>query len=476
MGEWLNLAVYMFFSAAIGAAISFWLLTKRHAQESFAEIERATTLARSQGVQEGQALKEQQLTEAAKSLAATHARLEVQAEQLQQQELFLSSARAELSKSQSDFAALTARMDEIKAGFQEKEKLFNETSTKLKQEFELLANKVFDAQGSKQQQSLQLMLNPFREQIGDFKKKVEEVYQSDTKERASLLNEVQNLQKASERINAEAENLTKALKGDNKLQGNWGELVLERVLEESGLRKDYEYFVQTSSRDAEGKIKRPDVVIRLPDGKDVIIDSKVNLVAYEQAVASEVDEEREQYLRQHLTALRSQIKGLSEQDYDQLPDIRALDFVLLFIPIESAFTLAMEADRRLFTEAFNKRIMLVSPTTLMMALRIINNLWRVEKQNKNAQEIASKAGAHYDKLNGVVEEVDKLGKQLTTLQGTYDNVYSRLASGRGNLVNQAEKFRKLGARVKKPIAPSLLKDLESDDPNDAIDAITTEDT
>lgn len=476
MGEWLNLAMYMFFSAAIGAAISFWLLTKRHAQESFAEIERATTLARSQGVQEGQALKEQQLTEAAKSLAATHARLEVQAEQLQQQELFLSSARAELSKSQSDFAALTARMDEIKAGFQEKEKLFNETSTKLKQEFELLANKVLDAQGSKQQQSLQLMLNPFREQIGDFKKKVEEVYQSDTKERASLLNEVQNLQKASERINAEAENLTKALKGDNKLQGNWGELVLERVLEESGLRKDYEYFVQTSSRDAEGKIKRPDVVIRLPDGKDVIIDSKVNLVAYEQAVASEVDEEREQYLRQHLTALRSQIKGLSEQDYDQLPDIRSLDFVLLFIPIESAFTLAMEADRRLFTEAFNKRIMLVSPTTLMMALRIINNLWRVEKQNKNAQEIASKAGALYDKLNGVVEEVDKLGKQLTTLQGTYDNVYSRLASGRGNLVNQAEKFRKLGARVKKPIAPSLLKDLESDDPNDAIDAITTEDT
>ncbi len=476
MGEWLNLAMYMFFSAAIGAAISFWLLTKRHAQESFAEIERATTLARSQGVQEGQALKEQQLTEAAKSLAATHARLEVQAEQLQQQELFLSSARAELSRSQSDFAALTARMDEIKAGFQEKEKLFNETSTKLKQEFELLANKVFDAQGSKQQQSLQQMLNPFREQIGDFKKKVEEVYQSDTKERASLLNEVQNLQKASERINAEAENLTKALKGDNKLQGNWGELVLERVLEESGLRKDYEYFVQTSSRDAEGKIKRPDVVIRLPDGKDVIIDSKVNLVAYEQAVASEVDEEREQYLRQHLTALRSQIKGLSEQDYDQLPDIRSLDFVLLFIPIESAFTLAMEADRRLFTEAFNKRIMLVSPTTLMMALRIINNLWRVEKQNKNAQEIASKAGALYDKLNGVVEEVDKLGKQLTTLQGTYDNVYSRLASGRGNLVNQAEKFRKLGARVKKPIAPSLLKDLESDDPNDAIDAITTEDT
>ncbi|MDB2595500.1 DNA recombination protein RmuC [Pseudomonadales bacterium] len=471
MSEWLNLAMYLFFSAAIGAAVSARLLHKKHRQALLSEVEAAETLAKAQGFQEGlhegQSLKAQQLGEAEQHLAAANARLEVQTQQLDQQQQFLNSARTDLSQSQSDFAALSARMEEIKAGFQEKEKLFNETSNKLKQEFELLANKVFDAQGTRQQQSLQLMLNPFREQIGDFKKKVEEVYQSDTKERASLLNEVQNLQKASERINAEAENLTKALKGDNKLQGNWGELVLERVLEESGLRKDYEYFVQTSSRNAEGQIKRPDVVIRLPDGKDVVIDSKVNLVSYEQAVASEEDDEREQYLRAHLAALRSQIKGLSEQDYDQLPDIRSLDFVLLFIPIESAFTLAMEADRRLFTEAFNKRIMLVSPTTLMMALRIINNLWRVEKQNKNAQEIASKAGALYDKLNGVVEEVDKLGKQLATLQGTYDNVYARLASGRGNLVRQAEQFRELGARVKKPITPQLLQEMDDEDPADS---------
>ena len=322
MSEWLNLAMYLFFSAAIGAAVSAGLLHKKHRQALLSEVEAAETLAKAQGFQEGlhegQSLKAQQLGEAEQHLAAANARLEVQTQQLEQQQQFLNSARTDLSQSQSDFAALSARMEEIKAGFQEKEKLFNETSTKLKQEFELLANKVFDAQGTRQQQSLQLMLNPFREQIGDFKKKVEEVYQSDTKERASLLNEVQNLQKASERINAEAENLTKALKGDNKLQGNWGELVLERVLEESGLRKDYEYFVQTSSRNAEGQIKRPDVVIRLPDGKDVVIDSKVNLVSYEQAVASEEDDEREQYLRAHLAALRSQIKGLSEQDYDQL--------------------------------------------------------------------------------------------------------------------------------------------------------------
>ena len=474
MSEWLNLAMYLCLGAAIGTSISAWVLNKKHRQALLTGVQAAENLAKAQGQQEGmwegQTLKAEQLSEAEKGLAAANARLDVQAEQLAQQQQFLNTARADLNQSQNDFAALSARMKEIKAGFQEKEKLFNETSTKLKQEFELLANKVFDAQGTRQQQSLQLMLNPFREQIGDFKKKVEEIYQSDTKERASLLNEVHNLQKASERINAEAENLTKALKGDNKLQGNWGELVLERVLEESGLRKDYEYFVQTSSRNAEGKLKRPDVVIRLPGGKDIVIDSKVNLVAYEQAVASVDDDEREQYLRQHLAALRSQIKGLSEQDYDRLPDIRSLDFVLLFIPIESAFTLAMESDRRLFTDAFNKKIMLVSPTTLMMALRIINNLWRVEKQNKNAQEIASKAGALYDKLSGVVVEVDKLGKQLVTLQGTYDSVYSRLASGRGNLVRQAEKFRELGAQVKNPISPQLLQDLDDEDAmNDQLD-------
>jgi DNA recombination protein RmuC len=270
------------------------------------------------------------------------------------------------------------------------------------------------------------------------------VYRSDTKERASLLKEMQNLQSASDRINTEAENLTKALKGDNKIQGNWGELVLERILEDSGLRKDHEYFVQPSSRDEQGRTKRPDIVIRLPEGKDVVVDSKVTLVAYEQV-----------FMKQHVEAVKGQIKKLAEQDYDQLPDLRSLDFVLLFIPIESAFTLAMELDPKLFVDAFNKRIMLVSPTTLMMALRIIDNLWQVEKQNRNAQDIAQRAGALYDKLQGVVEEVDKLGKQLGTVQGTYDTLYGRLAGGRGNLVGQAEKLRELGAPVKKPITPQL---------------------
>jgi DNA recombination protein RmuC len=385
--------------------------------------------------------------------------------QLRQQELTQQATQlqGELSRKQSDLSALQGRMDEAQASFAAREKLLRESNERMKVEFESLATKVLNAQGAQQRQSLDVMLNPFREQIGDFRKRVEEVYRSDTKERASLLKEMQNLQSASDRINTEAENLTKALKGDNKIQGNWGELVLERILEDSGLRKDHEYFVQPTSRDELGRTKRPDIVIRLPEGKDVVVDSKVTLVAYEQALSSEDEQARQVFMKQHVDAVKSQVKKLAEQDYDQLPDLRSLDFVLLFIPIESAFTLAMELDSKLFVEAFNKRIMLVSPTTLMMALRIIDNLWQVEKQNRNAQDIAQRAGALYDKLQGVVEEVDKLGKQLGTVQGTYDTLYVRLASGRGNLVGQAEKLRELGAPVKKPIVPQLGVVGDSDD-------------
>lgn len=384
-----------------------------------------------------------------------------------QQELGKQNAalQQQLIEKQSENAALQGRMEEVQASFTAREKLLRESNERMKVEFESLATKVLNVQGAQQRQSLDVMLNPFREQIGDFRKRVEEVYRSDTKERASLLKEMQNLQSASNRINEEAENLTKALKGDNKVQGNWGELVLERILEDSGLRKDHEYFVQPSSKDEQGRTKRPDIVIRLPEGKDVVVDSKVTLVAYEQALATEDEQARQVFLKQHVDAVKGQIKKLADQDYDQLPDLRSLDFVLLFIPIESAFTLAMELDSRLFIEAFNKRIMLVSPTTLMMALRIIDNLWQVEKQNRNAQDIAQRAGALYDKLQGVVEEVDKLGRQLGTVQGTYDTLYGRLAGGRGNLVGQAEKLRELGAPVKKVITP-LLAASAGDDSSD----------
>jgi DNA recombination protein RmuC len=398
---------------------------------------------------------EQRLHTKETEIAALKAKEAVLAERQQELSAQNTHLQADLAAKNNEFSSLQGRMDEAQASFTAREKLLRESNERMKVEFESLATKVLNAQGAQQRQSLDVMLNPFREQIGDFRKRVEEVYRSDTKERASLLKEMQNLQSASNRINEEAENLTKALKGDNKIQGNWGELVLERILEDSGLRKDHEYFVQPSSRDEQGRVKRPDIVIRLPEGKDVVVDSKVTLVAYEQALSTEDEQARQVYLKQHVDAVRGQVKKLAEQDYDQLPDLRSLDFVLLFIPIESAFTLAMELDSKLFVDAFNKRIMLVSPTTLMMALRIIDNLWQVEKQNRNAQDIAQRAGALYDKLQGVVEEVDKLGKQIGTVQGTYDTLYGRLAGGRGNLVGQAEKLRELGAPVKKVIAPQL---------------------
>ena len=457
---WLLLAAL--FGGAAGWALRHFSGASKWAQK----LEQAHAQGAIEAAQESAVLKEQhaeQLSDISQRNAALAAQTEMQAQQLAEQTQQLQHSEERLTKYQADYAASQARMSEMQKGFAEKEAVFAQNSALLKKEFELLAKQVLDQQETKQQHSLQLMLKPFREQIGEFKQRVEDVHKTDVKERASLLNEMQNLQKASERINTEAENLTKALKGDKKLQGNWGELVLERVLEESGLRKDHEYFVQFSARDEDGQLKRPDVLIRLPEGKDVIIDAKVTLSAYERALASEDENQREVLLRQHLLDLRNQIKRLSSQDYDQLPDVRSLDFVLLFVPIESAFSLAMEMDPGMFTAAFEQRIMLVSPTTLMLALRIINNLWRVEKQNKNALEIAQRAGAMYDKLAGVVEEVDKLGKQLTTVQGTYDNVHARLATGKGNLVRQVETIKGLGANTKKTIASSLLENAQDDD-------------
>jgi DNA recombination protein RmuC len=393
-----------------------------------------------------------------RELERLHSRLELLEEQRQVTAAELSAKTGELAQRHANEAALEARLEESRKSFAEKEALFRESSELLKQEFELLANKIFERQGATHQERLASVLSPFKEQIVDFRKRIEEVYHTESKDRASLLGEVRNLQQASERINEEAENLTKALKGDVKVQGNWGEVVLERVLEESGLRAGHEYFPQTAQRSEAGDLKRPDVLIRLPDGKDVVVDAKMSLVAYEQALSAELEEQREVALRQHLSSIRAHIKRLSEQDYDRLKDIRSLDFVLLFIPIESAFTLAMQHDHRLFTEAFDKRIVIVSPTTLMMTLRIIHNVWRFEKQNRNAQEIAKRAGALYDKLRLLIEDMDLLGKQLGTVERTYDSAYAKLASGKGNLVRQVEQFRVLGAQIKKPLPKKLLED------------------
>ena len=400
---------------------------------------------------------EERLNARERELSWQKGRLEALSEELTNTRTQLRSADEALSENLAEQAALKVRLEETRSSFAAKEQLFRESSTSLKQEFELLANRIFVAQGERHSESLSTLLTPFREQVGDLRARIEEVYHNEGKDRASLLTEVKNLQEASRRINEETENLTRALKGDVKAQGDWGEVVLERILEESGLRSGIEYFTQESRRSVAGDLKRPDVRVALPGGKDVIIDAKVSLVAYEQALSAASEPARERALSGHLTSLRGHIRKLADQDYDQLEYIRSLDFVLLFVPIESAFMLAMEQDHKLFNEAFERRIVIVSPTTLMMTLRVINNVWRFDKQNRNAEEIARKAGALYDKLRGLLEDMDTLGKQLATVEKTYRSAFNKITTGKGNLVGQVEAFRELGARVKTPI-PKALRD------------------
>jgi DNA recombination protein RmuC len=375
----------------------------------------------------------------------------------------LETRTAELADRRAREAALEARLEEADKAFREKETLFRESRDALKREFELLAGGVFEQQERRQEQGLQSVLAPLKDQLAEFRRRVEEVYHTESKDRASLLTEVRSLQQASKRINTETENLTRALKGDVKLQGNWGEVVLERILEDSGLRAGREYFLQETHRSADGQNKRPDARVRLPDGRDVVIDAKVSLSAYERSLQAAGATEREALLGQHVASLRAHVKRLAGQEYDQLEGVSSLDFVLMFVPIESAFSLAMEQDQRLYSEAFDKRIVIVTPTTLMMTLRVIHNVWRFDKQNRHAEEIARRAGAMYDKLRGLVEDMDTIGRQLETLQRTHRAALGKLVAGRGNLVRQAERFQELGAPVRQPLPEAVRERARADD-------------
>jgi DNA recombination protein RmuC len=448
-------------AALIGALVASLVWLRHSNQKARAAFETGLSQDADQRASEAR-LVEERFEIRAREMTRLEGRLEAVSTELGLNRGLLEEKSREVADYQAKQAGLEARLEESRKSFEEKEALFRESSEALKQEFELLANKIFEQQGKAHSEKLSTVLNPFKDQIIDFRKRVEQVYHTESKDRASLLTEVKNLQQASEKINEEAENLTKALKGDTKIQGNWGELVLERVLEESGLRADHEYFLQESRRSEEGDLKRPDVLIRLPDDKDVVIDAKVSLTAYEQALSSDTEAQREMFLKQHLASLKAHVKRLSDQDYAHLTDVRSLDFVLMFVPIESAFTLAVEQDHKLFTDAFEKRIVIVSPTTLMMTLRIIHNVWRFEKQNRNAQEIARRAGGLYDKLRGLVEDMEKLGQQLKTVEKTYDSALGKIASGKGNLVRQVEQFRELGAHVKKPLPKSIVDAADSD--------------
>lgn len=319
--------------------------------------------------------------------------------------------------------------------------------------------KIFDEREQRfaetSQQRLGQMLDPLKERIQAFEKRVEESYQQEARERFSLSKELERLQQLNLRLGEEATNLTRALKGQ-KTQGNWGELVLERVLEHAGLEKGREYETQVSLKGAEGERFQPDVLIRLPGDKQVVVDAKVSLTAYQQYIAADDDLLRQQALKQHVTSLRNHVKGLSGKDYRRLEGLHSLDFVLLFMPIEAAFSTALQAEPNLFQDAFAQNIVIVSPTTLLATLRVIDSLWRQERQNQNAREIAERAGSLYDKFVLFVQDLDEVGSRLQQLDKAYAAARNKLTEGRGNLISRSEQLKLLGARASKSLPTDWL--------------------
>jgi len=395
------------------------------------------------------------ITKLSTNLAVTEEKLK----QLQNKENEFHQLQQLYVETKTQNAELQTRMHEQGKNAEEKLNLLKDAEMRLNNQFENLAGKIFDERNKQftehNQTSLDHIVKPLREQLGEFKQRIETVYDNENKDRISLREEIVSLRRDTAQMNQEALNLTRALKGDKKTQGNWGEMILETVLEKSGLRKGIEYETQGAFRDENNKLFKPDVIVRLPEEKDIVIDSKVSLVAYELHCSTEDDAERITALKQHTEAVRTHIKSLSNKDYSGLKGLRSLDFVLLFMPIEAAFIAAFQADEKLFTDAFEHKIIVVTPTTLLATLRTIENIWRYERQNENARAIADKAGIVYDKIRGFVEDLDKLGKQLSTVHSTYDGVMNKLTIGNGNLIRQASSFIDLGVKVKKTIPKHL---------------------
>lgn len=359
-----------------------------------------------------------------------------------------------------EYAVLKVRFDENIRSYEEKLNLVDDTKSQMKLEFAHLASKIFEQKtktfDETHKQGLDMLLKPFREQINEFALQSREQFVHDAKERQSLKDELLRLKLLNERLSQDAINLTQALKGENKTQGNWGEIVLERILEESGLREGHEYEIQNTLSDEDGKKFRPDVIVHLPQNKDIIIDSKVSLVAYDAFIRADSDEERDNALKQHLLSIRTHIKGLSSKRYEQLNGVKTLDFVLLFMPIEGAFLLALEQDNTFFKMAYEQNIVVVSPSTLLVTLRTIEHIWRSEYQDQNAKEIAASAEALYEKLVAFVEDMEKIGEQIGRTQKSFDGAMNKLATGKGNLIRRAEGMRKLGLKPKKTLHPSIV--------------------
>ena len=410
---------------------------------------------------------------------------ELQRKQNENEALFI-----KLEEINTKYANLQASYQSQQAGFEQERKSFAEKLTllenaerQLSTQFENLANKIFEQKSEKftktSETGITQLIAPLKEQIESFKRQVSEQYVKEGQERASLKTEILSLKELNKQITEEAAALTNALKGDNKQQGNWGELVLERILSESGLRNGHEYETQKSLKNDHGKRYQPDVVVHLPNDKDIVIDSKVSLIAHERYVNAKNDDDRQRAIKEHVISISGHIKGLSKKDYQDLTGVRTLDYVLMFIPIESAFISAIEHAPDLIKRALDNQIMLVSPTNLLVALRTINNIWQYEYQNQNANKIADQARKMYDKFHGFITDMEKIGRNVDATAKAYEAAMAKLSTGRGNLVRQAEQFKKLGVSPTKALGIGLVDgsaDGNNDDDDFDADIYDEEDT
>ncbi len=374
-------------------------------------------------------------------------------ENLQNERSRSEELKTRIDKAEVEFKNLKEKLDTQKS---ELEDIQNKFTT----EFENIANKILKSNSLEftevNQKNINEILNPLKDKIQTFEKKVEDTYQKGIKDQTDLKAEIKKLYELNSRISEEANNLTRALKSDTKKQGNWGEFILERVLERSGLVKGQEYDTQTTTRNEQGDLIRPDVIIKLPDNKHIIIDSKVSLVAYEAFVNTDDPDEKNTMLKQHVDSIKNHVKGLSEKNYQNATLFDTPDFVLLFMPMESAFSVAIQHDTDLFNFAWDKKIVIVSPTTLLATLRTIASIWKHEKQTQNALEIAREGGALHDKFVGFLKDLESIGLQINRVSKTYDDAHKKLSSGTGSLIRRVNKLKELGAKASKSIPENLL--------------------
>lgn len=399
-----------------------------------------------------QKLSNAKLDEAERRLSDDRDRL---LKEITEKDLTINQLNGRIEASLAKFDEQDKRMSEQKQEFEDLNKRFNT-------EFQNLANKILEEKSEKftekNKENIESILKPLRERIKDFEEKVERNYGEEKKDKAELRGEIKQLMELNQKISLEANNLASALKGDSKKQGNWGELMLERILESSGLIKDEEYRTQYHTQNEDGQRIHPDVVIMLPDSKHIVIDSKVSLVAYNRYVNEENEEDAQGYLKAHVDSVKMHVKQLSDKNYQSGVGIESPDFVLMFMPIESSFSQAIKADIELFNFAWDKQIVIVSPSTLLATLRTIASIWKQERQTQNAMEIAKRGGLLYDKFVNFVEDLEKIGVNLNRSQGAYDNAMKKLSEGRGALTTSAEKLRELGAKTNKSLSNELLND------------------